>query len=105
MFVTALSWLLEFWLSSWLAKKILPSRAQLMTVTVGDRFEKHASGIPITQGRVTNVVEEHGVQILTIDWDDGTRTTGKLEDMLRSARRIHPLAPRLEPLARWKGPR
>jgi hypothetical protein len=99
MFLSVLSWLLEFWLSSWLAKKILPSREQIMAVTVGDRFEKPASGIPIMQGRVTRIVEEHGVQLLTIDWDDGTRTTGKLEDVLRSSRHIHPLAPRLEPLA------
>jgi hypothetical protein len=67
---------------------------------IGDRFEQLVNGTPMMQGRVVAVVKRRDNQVLTIEWDDGTRTTGSPEDVLRSAREIHPLAPRLDRSAR-----
>ena len=94
MFAVILGWLVE-WLLSWL----LPWRWPV-PYKIADRFEKLVNGKPIMQGQVVVVAKDHGVQVLTIEWDDGTRTTGKREDVLRSAREIHPLAPRIDRSAR-----
>ncbi|PYM91350.1 MAG: hypothetical protein DME04_19595 [Candidatus Rokuibacteriota bacterium] len=68
----------------------------LMRFELGDRLEQRVNGVPFQQGRVVAVSKEADVQSATVEWDDGTRTTGTREDILRSAVRIHPLARRLE---------
>jgi hypothetical protein len=89
-----LFWALEVWFTSWLGNKVEANGD--FGFRVGDRFEKLAHDTPIVQGRVTEVVKLRDDRILTIAWDDGTRTIGRPEDVLRSARHIHPLAPRLD---------
>jgi len=89
---------LETWFMSWLGGKVA---AGDFGFRVGDRFEKLVNGTPVVQGRVVEVVKREHEQInddriLTIEWDDGTQTTGRSEEVLRSARHIHPLAPRLD---------
>ena len=95
MFSEILFWLPEFILS------LIPL-SRNMPYKIGDRFEKVVNGMPIMQGQVIAVAKDHGVQVLTIEWDDGTRTTGRREDVLSSAHEIHPLAPRLDPSGRHR---
>jgi hypothetical protein len=53
---------------------------------IGDRVEERVNGIPLKQGRVVAIVEEQGVQILTIEWEDRSRTSKKAADAVRSAK-------------------
>ena len=95
---------LLFWFcGEWIATSLLGGAVSRgdFGFRVGDRFEKLVNGVPIVQGRVIGVVKREGEQlnddrILTIEWDDGTQTIGRPEEALRSARHIHPLAPRLD---------
>jgi hypothetical protein len=68
----------------------------LLRFELGDRLEQRVSGVPFQQGRVVAVSKEADAQSATVEWDDGTRTTGTRENILRCSVRIHPLAPRLE---------
>jgi len=94
MFSAILYWLLELC--------FLSRRAWPVPYMNGDGFEKLVNGTPIMQGRVVAAMKQCDDQVLTIEWDDGTRTTGSPEDLLRSAREIHPLAPRLDRSARHR---
>jgi hypothetical protein len=62
-------------------------------------LSQRANGVSYQQGRVVHIANEHaidgGAGLITIEWDDGTRTTCPPDDILRSANRIHPLAARL----------
>ena len=62
---------------------------------VGERFEQRVNGVPFQQGWIAAVNGQRDHEIITVEWDDGTRMTGQPAHVLRSAKRIHPLAPRL----------
>ncbi len=95
------SLLIEF-VIEWVLGKVVPTPKgwSATAFEVGERLEQHIGGVPFRQGWVASITTEQEVEFVTVEWDDGTRTRSKAEDVLRSAKRIHPLAPRLERLGR-----
>ena len=71
------------------------ARAFWINYAVGDRFEQRVGDTPIRQSRIVEVDDDHDTQRITVEWDDGTRTTGRPETVLHGTYRIHPLAPRV----------
>ena len=51
---------------------------------IGDRVEKRVNNFPMKQGRVIALTEEQDVQILTIEWEDRSRTQSRAADATRS---------------------
>jgi len=62
---------------------------------VDDRFEERINDVPTRQCRIVAVDNDHDTKLITVEWDDGSRTSGNPEVVLHAAHRIHPLAPRL----------
>ena len=71
------------------------ARALWINYAVGDRFEKRVADIPTRQCRIVEVDDDHDTKRITVEWDDGTQTTGRPEAVLHATHRIHPLAPPL----------